>query len=203
VAHRVREEFRKEHPVHVTVRLLDGLPSLRTKGAFRVVRACIRDAHKAGFSVVEFSVMRNHVHLVIEASDREALSRGMQGLKVRITRRLNRGWGRRGTVFAERYHASVLSTPRQVRNALAYVLGNARRHAWEHGRHVLAPRWIDPYSSADTFGGWRERFARAGPLDETVRAPASWLLRKGWRRHGLLRVAEIPGAGARVRGRGR
>jgi REP element-mobilizing transposase RayT len=178
--------------VHVTVRLLDGLPSLRTKSAFRVVRDCIRDSHKDGFSVVEFSVMRNHLHLIVEAMDAQALAKGMQGLKVRLARRLNRSWGRRGTVFSERYHATILTTPRQVRSALAYVLCNARRHAWQHGRHVLASRWIDPYSSADTFAGWSERFARAGPLDDVVRGPQSWLLRKGWRRHGLVGIAEIP-----------
>ncbi len=138
--------------------------------------------------------MRNHVHLVIEADDRRALARGMRGLKTRMTRRLNEVWRRGGgTVFSERYHVSVLTAPRQARNTLAYVLGNARRHAWQHGRHVLGPRWIDPCSSADTFAGWRERFARAGPLDDVVQEAGTWLLRKGWRRHGLLRVAEIPG----------
>lgn len=158
------------------------------------MRDCIRDAHKPGFSVVEFSVQHNHVHLVIEADDRSRLAKGMQGLKKRITHSLNRLWGRvGGTVFAERYHVVVLATPRQVRNALAYVLGNARRHAWQHGRHVFPPRWIDPYSSADSFAGWRERFAGAGPPNEVVGEAATWLLRKGWRRYGLLPVDEIPG----------
>lgn len=193
IPHRPREEFRAEHPLHVTVRLLAGLASLRTKGAFRAVRSAIQDSHKDGFSIVEFSVMRNHVHLIVEARDREALARGMQGLKNRITRRLNRIWDRKGTVFSERYHFTAMTGPRQVRSGLAYVLGNARRHAWQHGRHVLARNWIDPYSSADSFPGWKERFTRAGPPDDVVREASTWLLRVGWRRCGLLRVAEIPG----------
>ena len=43
---------------------------------------------------------------------------------------------RRGSVFADRYHDRVLKTPREVRNALRYVLGNGRKHAAE-GREVL------------------------------------------------------------------
>lgn len=193
VSHLKRPELCDRHPLHVTIRCLDGLPGLRTARAWRVIRNCIAAAHKDGFVVVEFSVMRNHLHLIVEASDRVALSRGMQGLKIRLARRLNRVWGRKGTVFADRYHARVLATPLEVRRALSYVLNNARRHAYQHGGHRLARRWVDPYSSADTFPGFRERWARAGPPDEVVRPARTWLLRRGWRRHGLLPVAEIPG----------
>ena len=193
VPHRSRPSLSRHHPVHVTVRLAAGLPKLRRRKAFKVVQRAIRAAHKDRFRIVEFSVLQNHLHLIVEADDAEALARGMQGLQIRLAKGLNRLWGRKGRVFADRYHARVLSTPSEVRRALAYCLCNARRHAWQHGRHVLAPDWVDPYSSGPTFSGWRERFPGRGPPEDLVRLPETWLLRKGWRRRGLIPVAEIPG----------
>ena len=68
------------------------------------------------------------IHLIVEASDRVALSRGVQGLCIRLARAVNRACGRRGPVFADRYHARALKTPRSVRFALRYVLLNAHKH---------------------------------------------------------------------------
>jgi REP element-mobilizing transposase RayT len=197
--------------VHVTLRVLAGVPQLRRGKLFRTIRSCIASCHKATFQVVEYCVMGNHLHLIVEASHRVALSRGMQGLKVRLARRLNGAIGRRGTVFAERYHARILTTPMEVRNALSYVLGNARRHARQHGRR-LARGWVDPCSSAPYFDGWRGRKAAkwsrsvdpwerdTARENETPRAtgpptrPArTWVLSKGWRKHGLLDVNAVPG----------
>jgi hypothetical protein len=107
----------------------------------------------------------------------------MKGLGVRVARALNRLWQRTGSVLADRYHAHVLRTPTEVRNALRYVLHNARKH----GRRVLG---IDPLSSGRWFTGWRDRaIAHASPL---ARA-RTWLLAKGWRRRGLLSTRDTPG----------
>lgn len=117
-----------------------------------------------------------------------SLARGVQGLSVRIARALNRAWGRRGRVFADRYHSRALHTPREVRNALAYVLNNAHKHA-------ARSNGIDPYSSGAMFDGWREPVLRA--RTSTTALPVvrarSWLLTTGWRRHGLVSVTEVPG----------
>ncbi|MCB9888499.1 MAG: hypothetical protein H6836_02895 [Planctomycetes bacterium] len=106
----------------MTTRLVRGLPSLRSQGVYAVLRAafamgCDRD----GFRPVRYSVQGNHLRLIVEASDRTCLSRGLQGLMVRIARTLNRLWRRAGKVFADRYHDHMLRTPREVRHALAYV----------------------------------------------------------------------------------
>jgi putative transposase len=180
---------RRDRPLHVTVRVLAGLPPIRRARELRAIRSAIAMVQRAGFAVIHFAVMSNHVHLVVEAHDRRHLSRGMQGLKISIAKRLNRIWGRRrGSIFGERYHATELATPTQVRNTLLYVLGNARKHAAERGRS-LPRRWVDPYSSARQFDGWRQpvRLERG-----VVAAPATWLLRTGWRRRGLLDAHAIP-----------
>jgi REP element-mobilizing transposase RayT len=160
-----------------------------------------------GFRLVHYSVQGNHLHIVAEAPNRKALSRGVQGLSVRIARRLNRVMGRRGKVLADRFHSRVLKTPLEVKRVLSYVLGNAQRHAVRQGRRFLTG-WVDPYSSAVWFDGWRgahgvpmayvafadpraaplgPRDPRAGPHARCEVAEArSYVLRRGWRRHGLL-----------------
>ena len=61
----------------------------------------------------------------------------------------NRLWKRLGKVFDDRFYDRVLRTPREVRNALAYVLDNARRHGV-----VIGPGEPDPFSSGRWFDGW-------------------------------------------------
>ena len=101
---------------------------------------------------------------------------------------MNRAFGRRGQVLRDRYHLHVLRSPKEVRNALAYVLLNARKHA----RRVKQELAIDPASSGRWFDGWRQRVARDGSRPSVARA-RTWLLSKGWRRHGLIDALEVPG----------
>jgi hypothetical protein len=120
----------------------------------------------------------------------------MKGLAGRIAKGLNRVLGRRGRVFAERFHAHILRTPKEVHRALAYVLNNWRKHAAQHGRRY-AKTLIDLLSSAASFTGWRKE-PRCGEEDrrralETTAAPRTWLLREGWRTWGLIDPGAIPG----------
>jgi REP element-mobilizing transposase RayT len=185
VSHRARPALAARHPVHVTARVRARLPSLR-RGAERAVleHAFERGADRFGFRLVHYSIQSNHLHLVAEARDRRALARGMQGLLVRVAKALNKLWGRRGSVFADRYHARILRTPREVRCALVYVLQNARHH----GIHGHGP---DEYSSGPWFDGWTSRIAPPARASPTV-AARTWLLRVGWRRHRLIGIDEAP-----------
>ena len=134
-------------------------------------------------------MLRNHLHLLVEAESRESLSRGVQGLGIRLARAVNRIAERTGKVFGDRYHARILRTPREVRNALAYVLNNARHH----GIGRLRSDWIDPYSSGCVFDGWL-RSVPSVHFEIPVARPRTWLLAMGWRRHGLLDPAMTPAA---------
>lgn len=207
VPHRVRAHRTGREPVHITLKLRPGLPRLRTRTALAVLWRCFeRGRDRFGFRLVQFSVQRDHLHLIAEAPDCRCLARGMQGLAVRVARNLNRSWGRRGTVFADRYHDQVLRTPRQVRAALCYVLNNALHHGlrfrWRDATVGAAAMpttpagggIVDPCSSARWFDGWRPPGAGPPPAapPPTV-GPRTWLLRHGWRRHGLIGTAEVPG----------
>ena len=104
----------------------------------------------------EFSIQGNHIHLVVEACNHGALATTMQGLGVRVARGLNRMMRRKGKVLADRYHARLLRTPTEVRNAVHYVRNNLRKHTGAVG--------FDDYSSANP--------------DFVMDEPATWLLRK-------------------------
>jgi REP element-mobilizing transposase RayT len=140
-----RESFPSRHPVHVTLRALSGVGYLRGLKLFQAIQGAIRQSQERfGMTVVHYSVQGNHLHLLVEAEGAESLSRGMQGLTIRIARAVNRAAGRRGKVFGDRYHAHVLASPRQVGYALRYVLENFRHHL----RADVAPEGQDPCSSA-------------------------------------------------------
>jgi putative transposase len=163
VSHKARVRF--EHPavVHVTLRVAVRIWNLRSRRCFRVIETSLEEARdRFGLRVIEFSVLGNHLHLVVEADSSAALSRGMQGLNIRIARALNRLMRSRGTVFADHYHPRMLRNPTELVNAIAYVLGNAKHHY-----AIAGP---DPYSSATC--------DRARLLSQ----PRTWLLRCGWRR---------------------
>ena len=203
VSHAPRALLAARFPAHVTLKLLKGLPRLRSKSEYAALRAVFVAGCKGGaratsgtFRLCHYAVLNDHLHLLVEAQDRRALSRGLQGLAIRIAKALNRLWRRSGTVFADRYHDRILKTPREVRNALCYVLANGKKHAAE-GREVHLHAVIDTFTSAPWFDGFRERVTVRG-LDEIERPTTdarSWMLTIGWRRHGLLSVHELPATG--------
>jgi REP element-mobilizing transposase RayT len=192
VAHRPREARTARVPNHVTLKLRQHLPRLRQKDEHAALLAAFAAGKdRFGFRLIHFVVMNDHIHLIAEAADCTALRHGLQGLSIRIARALNKLWKRKGKVFSDRFHDHVLRTPREVRNALAYVFTNARHHAAQ-GRMVRTPQPLDTFSSARWFDGFRDHpreATRPNSADAPLRplAPArSWLLTTGWRRHGLI-----------------
>ena len=196
VSHDEREPVSANHPQHVTCRIVEGIRSLRDDDLVDALRTCIAKAHRHDFRIVEFNIESNHMHFIIEAASNHARSRGMLGLKTRLARCINRVFGRKGRVFADRYHARALTKPLEVRNALRYVLNNALHH----GIGVGGGR-VDPCSSAVWFDGWKEpvqpdTWWKREMMNEPapVVKPTTWLLRVGWRRHGAIGFDEVPGA---------
>ena len=200
VPHCKRPPHRAEHPVHVTLR--SACRSLRTQFVFPTLRNAISAANRRAstrFRIAQFSVQSDHLHLLVEAADRDSLVQGVRGLCIRIARRVNQLLIRRGSFFADRWHGRALTTPRAVRNALVYVLANFRKH------HPGARAAIDPYSSAAHFQDFVEfpqamtkeatyslHIPLAPPDDTPIASPSTWLLSKGWKRHGKLSVSERP-----------
>ena len=106
------------------------------------VRSALVEASRSGFRVLQLSVQSDHVHLLLEADSPTGFDRGVRGLAVRMAKAVNRALGRHGGVWADRYHARLLRTPLEVRNALVYVLNNFHKH-------IARSRRMDPCSRRD------------------------------------------------------
>jgi REP element-mobilizing transposase RayT len=221
VAHAARPVHKSRFPVHITLRTAPGLVSLRRPRLFAALRSAIaRSQRGAAFRITDFSVEANHGHFITEATDKASLSNGVRALVIRLTLAIRRVTGYRGPIWADRYHAHVLRSPREYRNALAYVLNN-----WK--KHMPGASDMDPCSSAPWFSGWSDlamsssdgwasaqpgviepwtahgppvparlsaRHADSTPLCPVV-APATWLSTVGWRTKsglGSIKLGECP-----------
>ena len=163
---------------HVTARMRSGLPSLRTERVVVGIEHSFRSGcFREDFRLVHYSLQRDHLHLIVETADGRALGRGVRSLLIRVARAANAVWRRRGAVIGDRYHHRRLATPREVRNAIAYVLNNARKHL----RALTAPGWIDPASSGRWFWG-------SSADEPAVAVPRFWLLRVGWLKRGAIPI---------------
>jgi REP element-mobilizing transposase RayT len=151
--HVVRPLLAKRFPVHVTWRINREVWSLRSGRFFQVLKSVMYAGAKPGFRVVHYSFQKDHIHLIVEAVDKTALSRGMQGLGIRVARAVNILMRRSGNVVSDRYHANILTNPTMVRNARRYLLTNAFKHY-----RIVGP---DPFAS-----------------QRPVVAPHTWLLRQ-------------------------
>jgi REP element-mobilizing transposase RayT len=129
--HQARPAHDPRHPVHVTIRVVGSASGLRRKDMYLALReATIVTARREDFRIVHMSIQRDHIHLIVEAECRKALSSGVRGFSISAARQINkaiseRGGDRRtGRVISDRFHARPLTSPRAVRNALAYVQVN-------------------------------------------------------------------------------
>ncbi|HKA86623.1 MAG TPA: transposase [Haliangiales bacterium] len=188
VSHGRRPELNPRHPLHVTLRAVNGSPNMRNYAIAAEISKLLkrRARRELPCRVVHFTIQRDHIHLIVETQDRAALSRGVQGLASGIARVVNRTAGCAGGLWRDRYHARPLRTPTEVRKCLVYVL----RNGLKHGSTAFA---VDPCSSAAWFDGFDGRPpARTDPAP--IVAPKTWLLATGWRARagGALRADEAP-----------
>jgi len=183
--HARRPDFRAAHPLHVVMRVEPIVGSLRRRVMYRAIRAAtLTVARRARVRIVHISLQRTHIHMLVEAADRIALARGLQGFQIaaaryinmalaaewprraadgtvgarqyEVARRRGRRLCRRGRVFSERYYTEIVTSPTQAHRAIRYVLNNWRKHGEDRAREARG--WlVDPFSSAESFEGWVER----------------------------------------------
>src|SRR5439155_4927981 len=145
----------------------------RTGKRFRQIqRAFYVACDHLGMRLLQFSIQGNHIHLVVEAVDHKTLAKAMQGLAIRLAKGVNRVSNREGTVFADRYHAHLLKTPTEVRNAVHYVLYNRQRHQRRRGLPT-DPRDVDEFSSASGEACWY--VGDGGEAAMVIVEPSTWL----------------------------
>jgi REP element-mobilizing transposase RayT len=185
------------HPVHVTIRRVRLAPSFRTS----LVRAVIlgefgraRRLRRNPVRVVQYSIQDDHLHLMVEGRDAKDLAAQMRNLFSRVAMMINAALGRRGALFRDRHHRHALGTPREVRNALVYILFTARKHARIADARTQQEAWatLDSFTSAPWCAGWAEH-VRPPDVAAPLSSPRTWLARVGWKRAGgAIRFDEAP-----------
>ena len=206
--HDKRPNVNEQQALHVTLRVVPAVGSMRRRAMYKAVRdASVVVAIRERIRILHISIQRTHIHLLIEAENKRALARGMQGFQISVARIINTALGpdkyrrRRGPVFADRYHLVVITSPYQARNALSYLLNNWRKH--REDRRGEARAWmVDPFSSGFSFPDWRELEDKdvMWALPENRKAyeplivyrPRSWLMEKGWKLGGAISVWDVP-----------
>jgi REP element-mobilizing transposase RayT len=213
--HTVRPTLKASEPVHVVLRVHKDVGNMRKRHMYTAFHAATIAVAlhewsydtKNAFRIVHISIQTNHVHLIVEAADKKALSRGMQSFQISAAKHINRAYSarmglttrRRGSVFPDRYHQEIIRSPRQARHALSYVLNNWRKHGQDRVNETARGWKIDLFSTAGTFWGWKgcERADglwgwRDGYEPLAVYVPKTWLLREGWMKHGRIGFDEVP-----------
>jgi len=104
-----------------------------------LMRAIVRVSRRCGVEINAFAFMTTHYHLIGTPTSRTALANTMKAIGGSHTRYFNRKYGRIGTIWNERYGATLLDDERYWYNCLRYVDLNPYR-----ARIVAAPedwRW--------------------------------------------------------------
>ena len=193
--HRRRPEVSSRHPIHIVLRL--NRIELRQGKTYRALRRVLpRYLGNPDFRIVHLSIQYNHLHLLVEAKSRAVLTSNMRSFAINAARAINAAYAWYGNVIKHRYHATQITTPRQARNALSYVLNNWRRHREDMRTSRARRAKLDPYATGLSFTGWRgaPKFALpAGYVPLPVSPPRSALLASDWKQYGLIDMFETPG----------
>ena len=163
-----------------------GLPSFRRETLYVAFERAFRRTRRDDFRIVEFSVQDDHVHLLVEADDNDALARGMKSFSVRANRLFNAALGAARAGVGRPLPPPRPHDARQVRNALVYCLNNYKKHQRVTGgmpRSTPAPR-------RDGSKAGRPSAARRRPAPHRRRANGA--PRSAWQKHGLIHPGEAP-----------
>lgn len=158
--HKVRPVLAARYPVHVVTRVLPAARPLGRRETTRAIQHALQvSLARTNFRIVRLTIRAGRLELLVEADNKTALARGMQGFQVSAARRLNKALGRSGAVFPDRYRAAILPTRSAVRAAVAATTAPPR-----------GPRAVTRSRDATATGAL---IARAWPL--------TWLLRAALR----------------------
>src|SRR5688572_29824208 len=85
VSHAKRPEIDPRCPLHVTLKLEQGITTMRSWNELDLLHRLVKDLNAGELvQVIEFSLQHNHVHLILEAKGKEELSSAMKLLRVAL-----------------------------------------------------------------------------------------------------------------------
>ena len=158
-------------PHHVTQRGNNRCPTFARPSDYAFFLDCLETAAvRHGCHVHAYVLMTNHVHLLVTPLAIGAIGRMMQSVGRRYVQVYNRSQGRTGTLWEDRYRATVIETERYLFACYRYIELNPVRaglapqpgdYRWSSHR-ANALGWLDPLVTP------HERFEALG-ADSTAR----------------------------------
>lgn len=141
VAHREREPVTHRTPVHINFKVKT---YIRNKDCLKILSKAIRNGRKMGLRIIHFSLQSNHIHLIIEPTSNDVLTRGMRSLTITFAKRVQKLKNLTGGIQLERYHLHVLKTLQEARNAVNYVVFNEQKHGGQQDdRYCSSGSWLN------------------------------------------------------------
>jgi putative transposase len=110
---------------HVTARINRGEFVFETSEIKKLFLFIVKRAkNKYSFSIRNFSIMDNHVHLQIKPGRNENLSRIMQWILGVFAKSYNKKYNLKGHVWYDRFHSTVIKSYRQLIATFKYICNN-------------------------------------------------------------------------------
>jgi putative transposase len=110
----------------------------------RLLRVC---ADEYGCRVHAYCLMTNHVHLLVTPQKQDSCARLMKQLNQCYVQGLNKAAGRSGTLWAGRFHSSIVATERYILACYRYIeLNPVRAGLVAHARDY---RWSSYFANAE------------------------------------------------------
>lgn len=181
--HVAREKIDARTPMHITLKMCAEVPGIRTPQFLNSFTAGVERAKSKGLRVQQFSIQEDHIHLVAECDDNDALTKGLASLSASIVWALRKVFGFFGRVFASRFHMNAIRVPRLMRNTLRYVLTNRHHHTGDEFGDVYST--IYSFDAIEELIGTQLQGCRPrwqGGLEACLTPARSWMQNVGWKR---------------------
>ena len=109
-------------PQHVIVRGVDRQATFFSGEDYVLFKkALLKNADRYGAAIHAYVLMTNHVHLLLTPDEKRSLPQILQGLGRDFVQRVNRRYGRIGTLWQSRYKASLVQGERYLLHCQRYI----------------------------------------------------------------------------------
>ena len=169
--HKKRPTIDGKKPLHITLKCT---PNLQKPKILNKMKEACKRTQDFEMNVLQFSILCDHIHMIVEAKSNDAVTRGIKSLTNKLAKKF-------GTKFKGRYHMRIITSPRQMKNTYKYVMLN-------YAKHADLPAHIDGFSTGDTFTHWSKLTKIHGDHEERkpdhygLKKPETWLADRGWMR---------------------
>jgi len=109
-------------PQHVITKGVDRQATFFSEEDYALFKqALVRNANRYGAAIHAYVLMTNHVHLLLTPQGKRSIAQILQGLGRDFVQRINRQYGRTGTLWQSRYKASLVQDDLYLLQCQRYI----------------------------------------------------------------------------------